>query len=238
MILIPPIGLDDGCWPETRFGSEEAVAYCAPGFGGRPKAVGDAHMADWVQDVAGVIEAQAAGPADLVGCSLGAMVAQNLALVRPDLVRSLVLACTGAEARAEVMAERAAEVRAVGMEGVLDATLVRWFTPATLTREPPHPGVAYVRRALAALDPEAFAAGWEVVAEHNVTEHLGEIAVPTTCVAADEDKAAPLSRVKVLADGINGAQLETVRGAHLAFIENWVEFSNIVRAHLEWARSG
>lgn len=48
-------------------------------------------VSDLVADAAGLIEALGLGPALLAGYSLGAFVAQELALARPDLVRAVAL---------------------------------------------------------------------------------------------------------------------------------------------------
>ncbi|WP_255280913.1 alpha/beta fold hydrolase [Actinomadura madurae] len=56
---------------------------------------GDYTLAEMVADTAGLIEALDLGPCHLAGASLGAMIAQELALGRPDLVRSAVLIAPG-----------------------------------------------------------------------------------------------------------------------------------------------
>src|SRR5580693_8782108 len=48
---------------------------------------GDYSLADLVADTAGLIEALDVGPCRLVGTSLGALVATELAISRPELVR-------------------------------------------------------------------------------------------------------------------------------------------------------
>src|SRR2546423_5053787 len=105
------------------------------------------------------------------------MVAQHVALRHPERFRSLLVACTGAAVEPGGMLERAAEVEARGIHGVLETTLERWFTPAALAAVPEHPGVAYARRTLLALDPGSFADGWRAIAGHDVRARLGEIEV-------------------------------------------------------------
>jgi pimeloyl-ACP methyl ester carboxylesterase len=51
-------------------------------------------LADMVADTKGVIEALGAGPCRIVGASLGALIAQELAIGYPDLVRCAVLIST------------------------------------------------------------------------------------------------------------------------------------------------
>jgi pimeloyl-ACP methyl ester carboxylesterase len=72
-------------------GSARAVDYDRRSFG----ASVHAPVTDLVRhrhDAAGLLEALGAGPAVVVGWSIGGVVALDLALARPDLVRALVLA--------------------------------------------------------------------------------------------------------------------------------------------------
>ena len=51
-------------------------------------------IADMAADAAAVIEEAALGPVHLVGFSMGGLIAQELTVSRPDLVRTLTLGCT------------------------------------------------------------------------------------------------------------------------------------------------
>lgn len=55
-------------------------------------------VADMAGDAIGLIEALHLGPCHILGASLGAMIAQSVALLRPDLVRSAVLHVGGGNA--------------------------------------------------------------------------------------------------------------------------------------------
>jgi pimeloyl-ACP methyl ester carboxylesterase len=166
------------------------------------------------------------------------MVAQHLAVRHPDRVRSALVACTGPSADPATMGERAAAARAHGMAGVLGTTLERWFTPAALAADPPHPGVAYGRRTLLALDPEAFAQGWETIATHDATPRLGEVRATVTCVAGAQDVSAPPSRVRAVADAVPGARFVVVDGPHVLPLEEPATFASVLREHLRAAAVG
>ena len=163
-----PIALDAGCWERVPLPDIPTVKHVFPGFGGRPRAATQPTMASLADEVAASYE----GPLDVVGVSLGGMVAQHLTIRHPDRVRSLLTACTGASADPATMAQRAADAETLGMAGVLDVTLRRWFTEPLLAVEPEHPGVAYARRTLLALDPHCFADGWRAIGGHDAVARL------------------------------------------------------------------
>src|SRR4051812_34703349 len=123
VVLLSPVGLDAGCWEwcDPPPGAERHVW---PGHGERPVADVAPDMASLGDEVAATYD----GPLDVVGCSLGGMVAQHVAIRHPDRVRSVFAACTTSQGDPAVMAERARDARE-DMRGAIEAALERWFTP-------------------------------------------------------------------------------------------------------------
>ncbi len=223
-VFLHPIGLDARLWDDFARPGDLALSF--PGFGdtrlaGPPTFAG---LADFVAD-------QLTEPADLVGVSLGSMVAQHTALLRPDRVRSIVLACGGMATSPETSRQRARDTREGGMAGVLDQTLDRWFTPAALADED-HPGVGYARRRLLADDPEVFAAYWEAMAEHDLRDRIAGVRVPTTVVAAAGDKSVPVEAMRAIAELVDGARFEVIDGPHIVPLENADGFRAVLAGHL------
>jgi pimeloyl-ACP methyl ester carboxylesterase len=233
LVLLTPIGLDAACWEWVDLPVADPVKHVFPGFGGRPRAATQPTMASLADEVASSYE----GPLDLVGVSMGGMVAQHLTLRHPDRVRSLLVACTGASADPATMTRRAADTEALGMEGVLDVTLDRWFTAGARAQRPESPGIQYARRTLLALEPVCFADGWRAIGGHDAVSRLGEIAVPTTALAGSADSASPVERTRVIADSVQGGRLVVLDGPHMMHLEHPAEFGEAVAEHLRWAGS-
>jgi pimeloyl-ACP methyl ester carboxylesterase len=230
VVFMAPIGSDADSW-ERVHAAAAAVKHQFPGFG-RPRAATQPTMASLADEVA----ASHAGPLDLIGISMGGMVGQHVALRHPDRVRSLMVACTGAGVDPEVMERRAEAAESGGMAAVLDSTLERWFTPDALAQRPEHPGVAYARRTLLALDPHSFADGWRAIATHDVRARLPELTPPVTALAGARDSASPLQRSEEIAQRAQNGRLVVVEGApHMIHLECPEQLSAAVEEHLGWA---
>jgi 3-oxoadipate enol-lactonase len=231
VVLLTPIGLDAGTWDAVEL-TAQPIKHEYPGHGARPRA-GALDLAGLADEVADSY----AGDLDVVGVSLGAMVGMHLALRHPDRVRSLLLACSGAAADRETMLRRADDAEALGMEGVLDETLRRWFTSEALAQSD-HAGVGYARATLLALDPATFAAAWRAIADHDVRDRLEAIQGRTTVVGGSADAAAPPERIAELAAAIPEARSAIVDGPHMLQLERPGDFGRCVADHLALVEVG
>jgi 3-oxoadipate enol-lactonase len=220
VVYLHPIALDGSLW--SAVAPPEALTPDLPGFGTTPPLSGPVGMAELVEYVAGLLD----GPADLVGMSLGSMLAQQIA------VRSLVLACGGMRTDPAVSRQRAEDTRRDGMTGTVDETLRRWFTADALAA-PDHPGVAYARRTLLADDPAVVADYWAAMADHDVTDELGAVRAPTTCLGATVDVSVPVAAMRAVAERIPGARFEEIPGPHIAVLEEPDAFAAAVAEHLQ-----
>ena len=200
------------------------VAWDMPGYGasaGRPSS-----FADLADAAAALVETlcDGAGPAaaDVVGLSMGGMVAQHLALRHPHLVRSLVLLDSSP---------------AFGLDGTtaeewLDrrlAPLAEGRTPAEMAPQVlgaivgPGATTDQLREAVASMsriDSEALAAACRTLVTHDTRTRLAEISCPTLVAVGEHDEETPPSYARVLHEGIPGSRLAVVPGAgHLANLE-------------------
>jgi 3-oxoadipate enol-lactonase len=235
VVLLHPVGLDATFWgglPGRLGQGYRAVAVDLAGHGRSPHVARPGRMAAHVSDVAGLVERLGRGPAVLIGVSFGGMIAQQLALARPDLVAGLVLAgCPGAipEAGRAAIVERGRAAEAGGMAAVADATLARWFTPGFLGSAP----AARVRARLMADHPSDWAATWEAVAEHDALGRLGAVGVPALVIAGELDAATPEAATRALAAALPRGRLVVLAGApHMMQIECEAAFAATVERFL------
>lgn len=227
-ILLHAIGLDAGSWRFTDVPG--AVPIDLPGFGEQPLPPGGLSEPDMADDV---VRRAPEGMLDVVGVSMGGQVAMLIGLRHPDRVRSLVVANTGPAANPEMMRQRAADVRRLGMEAAIPGTLERWFTQEAIASG--HPAVAYARERLRRNDAEAFASGWDAIAGHDVKDRLHELRMPVTVIAGDADKAGRVEDVRGIHERVPGSRFVVLNGPHILYMEFPDLFRSAVMDHLAWA---
>lgn len=124
--------------PALNRAGYETVTFDNRGIAPSDAPTGRYRVDDMIADTIGLIEALGVGPAALVGTSLGASIAQELALARPDLVRCAVLLGTRARAdaigRAHTLAGRALAESGVKLPAAYHAatSVIQMLGPATL----------------------------------------------------------------------------------------------------------
>jgi 3-oxoadipate enol-lactonase len=211
-------------------GLEQAISVTLPGHGVRARQRPGMTLCDMADEIAGWVRS----PVDVVGLSMGGMVAQHLALAHPELVRSLVLACTTARTPTQILMDRADATEAEPTDRMVATTLERWFTADFLSNTPEPEQLTYARQCLQDIDAGSFADVWRAIARHDVLDRLDEITVPTTCLAGKHDVSTPPRELTILAEHLPNARYVEIEAPHMAPLEQPDEFRRVVREHLDW----
>ena len=164
--------------------------------------------------------------ADILGLSLGGMTGIGLTLKHPDRVRSLI----AADARADnpkPFVDRwnflIGIVEEKGREGILDATIERWFTPRTVKERSDITDRA--RRMILKTSPKGYNANAEALKGLNYIGSLPKLTRPVLYVVGAEDQGAKKADMQVMADATPGGRLAVVEGAaHIANMEEPAAF--------------
>ncbi len=213
---------------------QAAVAALAPAYRcvtldfrgqGRSPVTADGYDMDTLaQDVAAAIP-QLGGPVHLVGLSMGGYVALRIAARRPDLVRSLVLMDTAAEAETAWDQLRyrllAVFARLIGFRPMAGRVMPLLFGQ-TFLRDPARAAErdAWRARILGNDRTGALRALAGVLARPGVEKELRQIRAPTLVMVGEEDVATPPARARRIQAGIAGSDLVTIpRAGHSAPIE-------------------
>jgi len=172
-------------------------------------------MDDLVADAARLLDHLGVRAAVVVGLSIGGMVAQGLAAMRPDLVSGLVVSNSAARIGTEEMwLERVALVERAGVGALADGVLERWFTAGFREgRE-----IALWRHMLVRQPAAGYAACAAGLAAADLTATTRSLALPTLVIAAERDGSTPPELVRATADLIPGARFDLIEGADM-FLE-------------------
>ena len=183
VVLCGSLGSTREMWePQLRaLAGHDVVRVDHPGHGGEP--VEDfEEVADLARRVLRRVDADRFS---FVGLSLGGAIGMRIALDAPERLERLVLACTAARfAEPAFWQERAATVRAEGIEAIADTVVGRWFTPA-------FGDVSRYRAMLVSTDPEGYARCCDGLARFDVRDELHGVAAPTLVVAGADDPSTP-----------------------------------------------
>jgi 3-oxoadipate enol-lactonase/4-carboxymuconolactone decarboxylase len=224
LILGPSLGTSLAVWDAqvpALARRHRVIRWDLPGHGGSPSALLDhggpgrsATVGDLAELVLNLADSLGVERFGYAGISLGGAVGARLAVDHPERVTSLALVCTSAHfGDPEGWRERAATVRAHGMEQLAATARQRWFTGGFT-------GGGDLVAGHRTADPAGYAACCDALAAFDLRPELHRVAVPTLVVAGSEDVATPLAHARELAEGIPGASLTEIPGAaHLAPVE-------------------
>ena len=180
---------------------------------------------------------------DLLGYSLGGMVAQELALLRPRMVRRIVLAGTGPRGGRQMHGwiidiERMANNPNNGIEDLLHIFFETTETSRTLGRE-------YIKRAFSRTEgrdrpngPQVARAQYDAIVEWGIPDptrlnRLAGIRQPTLVANGANDMMIPTINSQILADHLPNARLRLYPDAAHGFLFQYPrEFAELVTEFL------
>ncbi len=213
----------------------EVLAHDQRGLGRTSVPPGPYAMADYATDALGLLDHVGWERCRVVGLSFGGMVAQELAVTRPERVERLALLCTspggtgGSSYPLHELADRpAAEQAAIGL-AVLDTR----FTPEWLASHPGDQALVEMmasRRAAPAGPDEARGRSEQLRARarHDVWDRLPRITCPTLVAGGRFDGIAPPSNSEAIASRVEGAELRFYEGGHAFLAQDPAAFPDIL----------
>ncbi|MFJ9626193.1 alpha/beta fold hydrolase [Streptomyces sp. NPDC101175] len=236
IVLLHGVGLDHSMWePAAALLADRFTVLTPdlPGHGTRPPAKDGVSLADLAD---GVVEEIPAG-SHLVGFSLGALVAQHVALHRPELAVTLTSVSSVCQRTPGERESVLARLRNAETDFAASATasLDRWYAGTDV--DPAQ--VARTEATLRANDVGSFLNCYRVfaTADAELAPHLGAIAVPALAVTGEDDPGSTPEMTRRLASALPDCRAVVVPGArHMlpverpeAFVDSLVTFIDIIR---------
>jgi 3-oxoadipate enol-lactonase len=188
-------------------------------------------MERMARDALAVLDAAGADRAHVLGISMGGAIAQHLALIAPDRVRSLTLAATWAGPNAWLPRLTTIGLSLLKHEGsafMARASMLWVFSPRFIVDNPAMAQVVEDTAAEMATDDTAFTAQLQATSDHDLRARLHEITAPTLVMSAKRDVFVPLELGKEVAALIPGSTYVELDGGHGFNIEEPAAFNETV----------
>lgn len=170
---------------------------------------------------------------DLVGHSLGAAIAIELAATSADLVRSLIVVAGfswGAEPRLKLQFELWLDLLRTNRDAFLRLLLLSGLTPAFVSRV----GTSTIEGMIQAYKPLA---NWQGIARQveldlavDVRGQAGSVTSPTLVINCAHDQI--VTQIHELAASIPGSTYQQISAGHLAYFEGAEEFLSLATEFL------
>jgi len=155
----------------------------------------------------------------LLGLSMGGMIAQKLALLKPDRIQAMVLGCTHCGGSLRVPPSQQVLGTLMNNEGLNQAQIIDKNLPLFFSndcrRNRPQVVEAYRKvQVEAPLQPEhAFHAQLQAIGNFGCCERLPQIQIPTLIFTGTEDVLVPPPNAHILAERISASKLVECPGA-------------------------
>jgi len=241
LVFSNSLGTDFRIWRDVivRFVGECAVlTYDQRGHG--LSDVGDApyRIDDHVDDLAALLDHLGQKQAIICGVSVGGLIAQGLAVSRPDLVKALILCDTAHKiGTTESWNQRIEAIESKGIEPIADSILERWFTPAF--RAPANPEYRGYRNMLIRQPVAGYIGTCAAVRDADFTESSAKLDIPVICVVGEHDGSTPPDLVLSTAKIIPNARYEVIAGSgHIPSIEQPEMLVGIIKAFMREFKLG
>ncbi|HQR07089.1 MAG TPA: alpha/beta hydrolase [Gemmatales bacterium] len=187
------------------------ISFDNRGMGQSPASKSPVSVRDMAEDAAGLLKSLGLGPVHVAGHSMGGMIAQELALAHPEMVRSLSLLASFAQtdARGKAIIESWGDMPTKVDPLTMTRALLPWMYTNGFYSQP---GVIdkLIQLILANPFPPSAQAIYDqsrAISASNTTDCLNKITCPTLIMVGSDDILAPVSSSQQLAQGIRGSEL-------------------------------
>jgi pimeloyl-ACP methyl ester carboxylesterase len=186
------------------------ITYDVRGHGESSKPRSRYSLQQFGEDAAALIRELELGPAHVVGLSMGGMIAFQLAVDEPELVRSLTIINSGPEVVPRGVRQRLQLWTRLALTAILGPARLSKLLARRLF---PKPEQEMLRRAfitrVSQNDRHAYLATTRAILGWSVADRIGQITCPALILAAERDYT-PIAAKRAYADRMHNARLEVI----------------------------
>jgi 3-oxoadipate enol-lactonase len=232
LVFANSLGTDLRLWDAIvpHFPDRRIVRYDKRGHGRSDVPEPPYSMGTLVSDVETILDRLGITSCTFIGLSIGGMIAQALAVKRPDLVARMVLSNTAARIGDDKLWDMRIETALRdGMGPLVDGVMQRWFGRDFLASD----ALPLWRDRFAATPPKGYAGCSAAIKGTDLYTPTSGLRLPVLAIAGSEDGATPPDLVRETAALIPGARFEIIRRAgHLPCVERPDDYAALLRSFL------
>lgn len=214
VVLIHGVGMQSAAWaPQIRdlAQTHRVIALDMPGHGNTAPLPAKAALPDFVNWLYDALSTLNLGPANIVGHSMGALIAGGFAVTHPEKTRRVAIlngVFRRSPAARRAVEARADEIRAGKVD--LETPLTRWFD----NREADQTVRGQVAGWLGAVDQMGYATAYSAFARGDATyaDKFQNIRCPFLALTADGDQNSTPAMAKAMAEAAPDGQAITIKG--------------------------
>jgi pimeloyl-ACP methyl ester carboxylesterase len=235
--LIHGLGWDHALWaPQIEWLAQHFSVLAADtrGHGDSDKPPGPYSIRQFADDWIALLDALEIRQAAIGGFSQGGMIAQEIALKRPDLVSRLVLAgttCKSSPSARQNMMDRLKLLEQVGATAAAEMAAASIFSEKWRASHPAYVGDFVKRRA--AQDQTALAAAMMATTDFDTSARLRTLGIPVGIVIGLNDTLITPDAQREIGKNIPAAKIfEIENSGHMVSIEQPEAFDRVLRVSL------
>jgi (E)-2-((N-methylformamido)methylene)succinate hydrolase len=242
VVLIHGVGLDHTMWNWVLpgLGDRRVVTYDLLGHGSGAPLPSGSDLCTLVDQLRSICDAEPS-PIDIVGFSLGALIAQGFALSDPGRVRRLTLVSgvfnRSTDERSAIL-QRVADVREGGYLSNVAIAIERWFAPEFAAANPDV--LAAVTERMMSNDVDSYANAYEIfaTADEELAGQVHRITCPTLVVTGELDpRSTPAMSHALAATVANGRAVVLPSARHLTPLEVPDALARLITTFVEEANA-
>ncbi len=168
-------------------------------------------IADYAEDIIGLLDALKVDKVVLTGLSIGGVIAQYLAIYHPERIEKLVISNSAPKVGTfESWETRISKVKAGGVSSIVNDILKGWFSKSFHADRQPE--LAGYKTMLSNTNTDGYIKACRALQDNDLTNEVELIKLPTLLIGGSEDGSIPTELVRETAKKIPGAEFIEIDG--------------------------
>ena len=222
LFMAHPLGMSRDVWDkicDQLHGYYRCIRWDLPGHGSSGVAADGVSAEMLAHDVLALADTLEIESFNFIGTSIGGVIGQSLCQIAPERLEQVWLTNTGAVIGTKAAwAERAENVRHLGLAEMAEGIVQRWFSPNFVKQNPETLQGWQVQ--LSRSDDESYAKLCEALAQVDNRDKLASYARNVALLAGSDDVSTPPATLEALQSAFSDAHLTVFAGVgHVPSIE-------------------